>query len=99
MRKLHRELLDYSPPIRLLTLIESIREKESAWPFKRSPMSTVGQDLLPEEVAERNSLLRLSDKERTKALVRSIQTDELETLETPLGFLLTGPPGSQSFLA
>lgn len=97
MRKLHSELLDYSPPIKFLTLLGSIRDQsstDSAWPFRRSPMSSLGQELLPAEVDERHRLLRLSEAEKTKALVKIIKNDELELLDTPRGFLLTGPPGS-----
>ncbi|GAA5949749.1 hypothetical protein JCM3765_007675 [Sporobolomyces pararoseus] len=115
IRKLHEELLDYQPPIRLLTLLESIRElsppptssssttttavtptsKLPAWPFKRSPLSDLGQDLLPQEAEERNRLMALSEKEKTTQLVKVLKAHEgLEELDTPKGFLLTGPPGT-----
>ncbi|GAA5845216.1 hypothetical protein JCM3766R1_003359 [Sporobolomyces carnicolor] len=114
IRKLHEELLDYQPPIRLLTLLESIRElspppgaspsdstavapasRLPAWPFKRSPLSELGQELLPEEVEERNRLMALSEKEKTTQLVKVLKAHEgLEDLDTPKGFLLTGPPGT-----
>ncbi|GAA6063760.1 hypothetical protein JCM10212_002712 [Sporobolomyces blumeae] len=112
IRKLHEELLDYQPPIRLLTLLESIRELPPpsspnsgsavapassfpAWPFKRSPLSELGQDLLPEELEERNRLVALSEKEKTTQLVKVLKAHEgLEDLDTPKGFLLTGPPGT-----
>ncbi|GAA5899369.1 uncharacterized protein JCM6883_005198 [Sporobolomyces salmoneus] len=116
MRKLHEELLDYQPPIRLLTLLESIRElsppppssssssastavtptsRFPAWPFKRSALSDLGQDLLPQEMEERNRLMSLSEKEKTTQLVKVLKAHEgLEDLDTPKGFLLTGPPGT-----
>ncbi|GAA5842336.1 hypothetical protein JCM5353_000763 [Sporobolomyces roseus] len=111
IRKLHEQLIDYQPPIRLLTLLESIRElsppssnqstsvvpKSSfpAWPFRRSAYSDLGQDLLPQEVDERNRLMALSEKEKTTQLVKVLKAHEgLEDLDTPKGFLLTGPPGT-----
>ena len=104
MRKLHEILLDYQPPIRLLTLLESLRpstdplaqgSEPPAWPFKRSPLSAVGTELLPEEEAERMEILALGDKARSKALVSVLKGEQsLESLDTPKGFLLTGPPGT-----
>lgn len=104
MRKLHQVLLDYQPPIRLLTLLESLRPSTDplaqaaeppAWPFKRSALSTIGTDLLPEEEAERREILALGDKARSKALVSVLKEEQhLAMLDTPKGFLLTGPPGT-----
>lgn len=102
IRKLHAELLDYNPPIRLLTLLESIRSPSDtathvarAWPFKRSTLSSVGMELTPEEEAERQEIIGMSDKARSKALVSVLRSEgELASLATPRGFLLTGPPGT-----
>lgn len=102
IRKLHAELLDYSPPIRLLTLLESIRPSTDTtpfvapdWPFKRSALSSIGMDLSPEEEAERREIIEMSDSARSKALVKVLRDEgELASLATPRGFLLTGPPGT-----
>ncbi|KAM0793729.1 hypothetical protein ACM66B_001152 [Microbotryomycetes sp. NB124-2] len=106
IRKLHEELLDYNPPIRLLTLLEALRptsetvaatasSQASAWPFKRSSMSSVGTGLLPAEEQERQQLLAMSEATKSTELVKAL-TDKsaLEDLDTPRGFLLTGPPGT-----
>ncbi|KAK4050422.1 hypothetical protein OIV83_003492 [Microbotryomycetes sp. JL201] len=107
IRKLHEELLDYNPPIRLLTLLEALRPTSElvanattsapspAWPFKRSPMSSVGTGLLPAEEQERQRLLAMSETTKSTELVKAL-TDKsaLEDLDTPRGFLLTGPPGT-----
>ncbi|KAK4699334.1 hypothetical protein P7C70_g6928, partial [Phenoliferia sp. Uapishka_3] len=107
MRKVHQNLLSYQPPIRLLTLLESLRpstdpalanKEPPAWPFKRSPLSEIGMDLLPEEEAERNAILELGEKARSRALVAVLKGEQhLEALDTPKGFLLTGPPGTVFF--
>ncbi|BGP36208.1 hypothetical protein JCM10449v2_000106 [Rhodotorula kratochvilovae] len=110
LRKLHAELLDYQPPVHLLTLLESIRGISSpstssttvsttsslpAWPFKRSPLSHLGAGLSPEQEAERASLAHLSERQKTTELVKVLKAHEgLEELDTPKGFLLTGPPGT-----
>ncbi|GAA5930259.1 hypothetical protein JCM3775_004343 [Rhodotorula graminis] len=111
LRKLHTELIDYQPPVHLLTLLESIRAISSppssstsavtttsslpAWPFKRSPLSNLGMDLSSEEEADRQSLSLLSEKQKTTELVKVLKAHEgLEELDTPKGFLLTGPPGT-----
>ncbi|KAM0745812.1 hypothetical protein T439DRAFT_369898 [Meredithblackwellia eburnea MCA 4105] len=101
MRKLHQELLDYQPPIRLLTLLESLRPSTDPlpqppeWPFKRSELSTIGTHLLPKEEAERDEILRMDEKTKSKALVKVLKEGgSLEDLDTPKGFLLTGPPGT-----
>jgi SpoVK/Ycf46/Vps4 family AAA+-type ATPase len=58
-------------------------------------MSELGQELLPQEVEERNRLMALSEKEKTTQLVKVLKAHEgLEDLDTPKGFLLTGPPGT-----
>ncbi|KAK4049621.1 hypothetical protein OIO90_005380 [Microbotryomycetes sp. JL221] len=106
IRKLHEELLDYNPPIRLLTLLEALRptmeleaqaseSQIAAWPFRRSSLSSVGTGLLPKEEQERQELLAMSDKTKSTELVKAL-TDKtaLEDLDTPRGFLLTGPPGT-----
>ncbi|CEQ38630.1 SPOSA6832_00097 [Sporobolomyces salmonicolor] len=109
IRKLHAELLDYQPPVQLVTLLDSIRELSPssadpassavsvlpAWPFRRSALSELGQELSPEEEEERRQLLRLSEREKTTQLVKVLKAHEgLEELDTPKGFLLTGPPGT-----
>ncbi|GAA5960320.1 hypothetical protein JCM21900_006528 [Sporobolomyces salmonicolor] len=109
IRKLHAELLDYQPPVQLVTLLDSIRELSPssadpassavsvlpAWPFRRSALSELGQELSPEEEEERRQLLRLSEREKTTQLVKVLNAHEgLEELDTPKGFLLTGPPGT-----
>lgn len=102
IRKLHAALLDYQPPIRLLTLLESLRPstdpgvgKIPEWPFKRSALSELGMEMLPEEVKEREEILGMSDKARSKALVQVLKGEQgLESLNTPRGFLLTGEPGT-----
>lgn len=102
IRKLHQELLDYTPPITLLTLLESLRPtndplagKIPDWPFQRSPLSSVGTGLLPEEEDERERLLAMSEKTRSTELVKVLKENQgLEDLDTPRGFLLTGPPGT-----
>ncbi|GAA5914046.1 hypothetical protein JCM6882_001832 [Rhodosporidiobolus microsporus] len=113
IRKLHEQLLDYQPPVRLVTLLESIRSLPSsdtaptssvsaltspslpAWPFRRSALSVLGQDLSPEEEEERRMLASLSEREKTTQLVKVLKAHEgLEDLDTPKGFLLTGPPGT-----
>jgi len=111
LRKLHTELIDYQPPVHLLTLLESIRAISSppssstsavattsslpAWPFTRSPLSNLGIGLSPEEEADRRSLSLLSEKQKTTELVKVLKAHEgLEELDTPKGFLLTGPPGT-----
>ncbi|GAA5827955.1 hypothetical protein JCM11251_005665 [Rhodosporidiobolus azoricus] len=113
IRKLHEQLLDYQPPVRLVTLLESIRSLPSSetsptssssalttsslpvWPFRRSALSMLGQELSPEEEAERRELASLSEKEKTMQLVKVLKAHEgLEDLDTPKGFLLTGPPGT-----
>ena len=103
IRKCHAELLDYNPPIRLLTLLESLRSSSDPladlpapdWPFKRSSLSSIGMDLTPEELAEREEILNMSDAAKSKALVQVLKSEnELEGLMTPKGFLLTGPPGT-----
>ncbi|KDE06896.1 hypothetical protein MVLG_02784 [Microbotryum lychnidis-dioicae p1A1 Lamole] len=107
MRKLTEELLDYSPPVRLLTLLESLRPTNDPlasqipeWPFRRSPLSSRGIELSEDEEAERSSLLSMSEKQKSTALVKVLKDDQgLEGLDTPKGFLLTGPPGTgKSFL-
>ena len=95
-------MLDYNPPVRLLTLLESIRSPSDnspqtapTWPFKRSSLSSVGVELSPEEEAERQEIIGMSDKARSKALVAVLRSEgELASLATPRGFLLTGPPGT-----
>ncbi|GAA5916009.1 hypothetical protein JCM5296_001159 [Sporobolomyces johnsonii] len=109
IRKLHAELLDYQPPVQLVTLLDSIRELSPssakpassavsvlpAWPFRRSALSELGQELSPEEEEERRQLLRLSERDKTTQLVKVLKAHEgLEELDTPKGFLLTGPPGT-----
>ncbi|BGP12176.1 hypothetical protein JCM10213_004742 [Rhodosporidiobolus nylandii] len=110
LRKLHEQLLDYQPPVRLVTLLESIRSLPSsptsassalstsslpAWPFRRSPLSSLGAGLSPEEEEERRRLAAMSEGEKTKQLVKVLKAHEgLEDLDTPKGFLLTGPPGT-----
>ncbi|SCV67945.1 BQ2448_66 [Microbotryum intermedium] len=107
MRRLTEELLDYSPPVRLLTLLESLRPTNDPlasqvpeWPFRRSPLSSRGIELSQDEEAERSSLLSMSEKQKSTALVKVLNDDQgLEALDTPKGFLLTGPPGTgKSFL-
>lgn len=52
-------------------------------------------DLSPEEEAERQEIIGMSDKARSKALVAVLRSEgELASLATPRGFLLTGPPGT-----
>lgn len=52
-------------------------------------------ELTPEEIAEREEILAMTDKAKTKALVQVLKSEnELEGLMTPKGFLLTGPPGT-----
>ena len=102
IRKLSEELLDYQPPIRLLTLLETLRPSSDPnagripdWPFARSALSSFGMDLLPHEAAERASLIAMDEASKSKALVKVLKDHEgLEGLETPRGFLLTGPPGT-----
>ncbi|GAA5964226.1 hypothetical protein JCM8115_002839 [Rhodotorula mucilaginosa] len=111
IRKLHADLLDYQPPVQLVTLLDSIRSLPSssksesnavvkpsafpAWPFKRSALSNLGEGLSESEEQERKRLLALSDKEKTTQLVKALKAHEgLEDLDTPKGFLLTGPPGT-----
>lgn len=66
-----------------------------AWPFKRSALSNLGEGLSDSEEQERQRLLALSDKEKTTQLVKALKAHEgLEDLDTPKGFLLTGPPGT-----
>lgn len=66
-----------------------------AWPFRRSALSSLGAGLSVEEENERRALSLLSDGEKTKQLVKVLKDGEgLEDLETPKGFLLTGPPGT-----
>ena len=104
-------MLDYQPPVQLVTLLDSIRSLPSysksesnavvrpsafpAWPFKRSALSNLGEGLSESEEQERQRLLALSDKEKTTQLVKALKAHEgLEDLDTPKGFLLTGPPGT-----
>ncbi|GAA6033705.1 hypothetical protein JCM8097_004391 [Rhodosporidiobolus ruineniae] len=116
LRKLHEQLIDYQPPVRLVTLLETIRSLPSssvaaptsssassdlatlnlpAWPFRRSPLSALGAGLSPEEEEERRQLASLSEKEKTTQVVKVLKAHEgLEDLDTPQGFLLTGPPGT-----
>ncbi|KAI5481477.1 hypothetical protein MNV49_004234 [Pseudohyphozyma bogoriensis] len=107
MRKLHRRLLDYQPPVRLITLLEALRSSSDPmmaatatndpppWPFERSPLSSIGSGLTDDEVEERRLIHALDDKHRSKALVEVLKSDSsLEALDTPRGFLLTGPPGT-----
>lgn len=102
MRKIHAELLDYSPPVRLLTLLDSLRPASDPlaastpeWPFKRSYLSNVSQDTLEAEEKERQEIIQMTDAAKTKALVTVLKGSEgLEALTTPRGFLLTGPPGT-----
>lgn len=111
IRKLHADLLDYQPPVQLVTLLDSIRSLPSksnsqavtksassgwpAWPFRRSALSSLGPGLSDAEEQERQHLLALSDKEKTTQLVKALKAHEgLEDLDTPKGFLLTGPPGT-----
>lgn len=102
IRKLHQELLDYSPPITLLTLLESLRPSNDPlagtvpdWPFRRSALSSVGTDLLPHEEEQRARLLAMSETTRSTELVKVLKENQgLEELDTPKGFLLTGPPGT-----
>ncbi|ORY90273.1 AFG1-like ATPase-domain-containing protein [Leucosporidium creatinivorum] len=102
IRKLTEELLDYQPPVRMLTLLEALRPTSDpaakvvpAWPFRRSPLSHLGMDLTPEEAAERQALIVLDDASKSTALVKVLKEAEgLEDLSTPKGFLLTGPPGT-----
>ncbi|GAA5974412.1 hypothetical protein JCM11641_005268 [Rhodosporidiobolus odoratus] len=113
LRRIHETLLDYQPPVRLVTLLESLRSLPSptdssptsppalpAWPFRRSPLSTLGMGLSEEEKTERRQLAGLSEKEKTTQIVKVLKANEgLENLDTPKGFLLTGPPGTgKSFL-
>lgn len=52
-------------------------------------------ELSPEEEAERQEIIGMSDKARSKALVAVLRSEgELASLATPRGFLLTGPPGT-----
>jgi len=102
IRKLTAELLDYQPPVRLLTLLEALRPTSDpaaravpAWPFRRSPLSELGMGLTEEEAAERQALLSMSEESKSTALVKVLKEAEgLENLSTPKGFLLTGPPGT-----
>lgn len=51
--------------------------------------------LSSEEEADRRSLSLLSEKQKTTELVKVLKAHEgLEELDTPKGFLLTGPPGT-----
>lgn len=82
MRKVHAELLDYQPPVRLLTLLESLRpttDRSSTsspeWPFQRSSFSSAGQGLTVDEQAQRKDILSLSNKERSKALGMLLMLD------------------------
>lgn len=51
--------------------------------------------LLPHEEAEREQLIAMDDASKSKALVKVLKDAEgLEGLDTPRGFLLTGPPGT-----
>ncbi|BGP21193.1 hypothetical protein JCM10295v2_000064 [Rhodotorula toruloides] len=110
MRKLHGELLDYQPPVQLFTLLDSIRALPSAssssatvssssllpaWPFRRSPLSSLGEGLTEQDERERLRLATMSEREKTTQLVKVLKANEgLEDLDTPKGFLLTGPPGT-----
>lgn len=110
MRKLHGELLDYHPPVQLFTLLDSIRALPSAssssttvssssllpaWPFRRSPLSSLGEGLSEQDERERMRLATMSEREKTTQLVKVLKANEgLEDLDTPKGFLLTGPPGT-----
>jgi protein AFG1 len=51
-------------------------------------------DLSFEEQGERNALIAMSEAAKSTALVKVLKESEgLEALDTPKGFLLTGPPG------
>ena len=51
--------------------------------------------MLPSEQAERMEIVGMSEKARSKALVTVLKGSQgLEDLDTPRGFLLTGPPGT-----
>jgi protein AFG1 len=88
--------------VQLLTLLETLRPstdplagKIPEWPFKRSPLSSIGSALLPSELSERDAIVSMGEKERSTALVKVLKESEgLEDLTTPKGFLLTGPPGT-----
>ncbi|KWU41050.1 hypothetical protein RHOSPDRAFT_23715 [Rhodotorula sp. JG-1b] len=98
IRKLHADLLDYQPPVQLVTLLDSIRSLPSNSKSEsnaRSALSNLGEGLSESEEQERQRLLALSDKEKTTQLVKALKAHEgLEDLDTPKGFLLTGPPGT-----
>ncbi len=88
--------------MQLLTLLESLRLSTDPlagtipeWPFKRSPLSSIGSALLPSEESARAAIVSMGDSERSTALVKVLKESEgLEDLTTPKGFLLTGPPGT-----
>ncbi|GAA5999954.1 uncharacterized protein JCM10292_003554 [Rhodotorula paludigena] len=66
-----------------------------AWPFQRSPLSDLEPGLSAEQEAERRQLAQLSEREKGAQLVKVLKAhEELEGLDTPKGFLLTGPPGT-----
>lgn len=51
--------------------------------------------MLPAEIEEREEILRMSEKARSKALVQVLKGDQgLDSLNTPRGFLIVGPPGT-----
>ncbi|KAG1751352.1 AFG1-like ATPase-domain-containing protein [Suillus paluster] len=90
LRKLQRDLRGYAPPALTSTLL-------------RAPRGTYHAS--PETAGEAAPWWTYSDDERSvppapRALIRiKSLADELESLNTPKGLLLTGPPGSgKSFL-
>lgn len=83
LREVANILQDYEPPRNLVAQFDAIGKAAAT-------SRTAGPSVL-----SKFSLAALAENKRSKALVKMLSDDErLLTLDTPLGFMLTGPPGT-----
>jgi len=96
LRKIHQVLVDYQPNPRYALMLSSpsAQSSETITDSDR-PIWKRGSEISDSERSEITAMKRMSKKQREKALVKVLSTEqELMNLDTPTGFLLTGPPGT-----